>query len=118
LADPENRLVAGELEYRWNDALERGKDAEARLAALEHCHVPLREEQRQQLFSLGQDLRAVWHHGAAPEALKKRILRTVLHEIRINSPPHTLQSVGEIDGPMACLQITRVQLFDALEMLL
>ena len=30
----------------------------------------------------------------------------------------TLQSVGEIDGPMACLQITRVQVFDALEMLL
>jgi len=30
----------------------------------------------------------------------------------------TLQSVGEIDDPMACLQITRVQVFDALEMLL
>ena len=30
----------------------------------------------------------------------------------------TLQSVREIDGPMACLQITRVQVFDALEMLL
>ena len=63
------------------------QDAEARLAALEQCHVPLREEQRQQLLSLGQDLRAVWHHAAAPEALKKRILRTVLHEIVIASPP-------------------------------
>src|SRR5262245_41159157 len=30
----------------------------------------------------------------------------------------TLQSVGEIDSPMACLQITHVQVFDALEMLL
>ena len=56
LADPENRLVAGELEHRWNEALERVQDAEAHLAALEQRHVPLREEQRQHLLSLGQDL--------------------------------------------------------------
>jgi hypothetical protein len=31
-----------------NQWLERVKDAEARLAALEQDHVPLREEQRQQ----------------------------------------------------------------------
>jgi DNA invertase Pin-like site-specific DNA recombinase len=85
LADPENRLVAGELEQRWNEALQRVQDAEAHLAALEQGHVPLREEQRQQLLTLGQDLSAVWHHAAAPEALKKRILRTVLHEIMIDS---------------------------------
>ena len=87
LADPENRLVAGELEHRWNEALERVKDAEAHLAALAQRHVPLREEQRQHLLTLGRDLSAVWHHAAAPEALKKRILRTVLHEIVIDSPP-------------------------------
>jgi len=91
LADPENRLVAGELEHRWNEALERVKDAEARLAALEQRPVPLREEQRQQLLSLGQDLCVVWHHAAAPEALKKRILRTVLHEIVIDSPPESCE---------------------------
>jgi hypothetical protein len=87
LADPENRLVAGELEHRWNEALQRVQDAEAHLAALEQDHVPLREEQYQQLLTLGQDLRAVWHHAAAPEALKKRILRTVLHEIGIDNTP-------------------------------
>jgi hypothetical protein len=36
----------------------------------------------------------VWHHAAAPEALKKRLLRTVLHEIMINTtqepPEHRL----------------------------
>jgi DNA invertase Pin-like site-specific DNA recombinase len=87
LADPENRLVAGELEHRWNEALQRVQDAEAHLAALEQSHVPLREEQYQQLLTLGRDLSAVWHHAAAPEALKKRILRTLLHEIVIDSTP-------------------------------
>ena len=65
------------------------QDAEAHLAALEHGQAPLREEQRQHLLSLGQDLSGVWHHAAAPEALKKRILRTVLHEIVINSTPES-----------------------------
>ncbi len=31
-ADPENRLVADELERRWNEALQRLHDAEQRLA--------------------------------------------------------------------------------------
>jgi hypothetical protein len=93
LADPENRLVAGALEHRWHEALERVKDAEAPLVALEHRHVPLREEQRQHLRSLGQDLSAVWHHAAAPAVLKKRLLRTVLHEIILTTtqePPEHL----------------------------
>jgi hypothetical protein len=89
LADPENRLVAAELEQRWHEALARVQDAEARLAALEQPHVPLREEQRQQVLSLGRDLRAVWHHAAAPEALKKRILRPILHEMVMASPPQS-----------------------------
>jgi hypothetical protein len=61
------------------------QDAEAHSAALEQGHVPLRAEQRQQLLTLGQALSAVWHHAAAPEALKKRRLRTVLHEMMIDS---------------------------------
>ena len=64
-------------------------DAEAHLAALAQGHVPLREEQRQQLLSLGPDLRAGWHHAAAPEALPKRILRTVRQESVIDSPPQS-----------------------------
>ena len=42
-------------------------------------------------FSLGQDLCVVWHHAAAPEALKKRILRTVLHAMVIESPPESCE---------------------------
>lgn len=48
LADPDNRWVAGALEHRWNEALQRGQDAEAHRAALEQSHVPRREEQYQQ----------------------------------------------------------------------
>ena len=94
-ADPDNRLVAGELERRWNDTLVHVAEAEARLAALEDQATPLSQEQHHALLTLGHDLATVWRHPAASEALKKRILRTVLHEIMIHTtqepPEHVLQ---------------------------
>ena len=99
LADPENRLVAGALDQRWNEALPRVQDAEAHLAALEQRHVPLREEQDQQFLTLGQDLSAVWHHAAAPEARKKRLLRTILHEMVIDSTPEASAHGLRLPGP-------------------
>ena len=93
--DPDNRLVAGELERRWNDALVHVAEVEAQLATLASRRLTLSDEQRHRLLTLGQDLGAVWEHPAASAALKKRILRTVLHEIIIDTrpepPEHLLQ---------------------------
>jgi hypothetical protein len=36
---------------------------------------------------LGQDLRVVWQHPAAPEALKKRSVRTILQEMILDTIP-------------------------------
>ena len=43
--DPDNRLVAGELERRWNETLAHVAEAEARLATLEGQPPTLSEEQ-------------------------------------------------------------------------
>ena len=83
--DPDNRLVAGELEVRWNDALVRVGQLEADLAALADTQTVLTPEQRQHVLQLGNDLPALWHHPHASPDLKKRILRTVLHEIVIDT---------------------------------
>jgi hypothetical protein len=82
--EPENRLVASELEGRWNGALVQVAEAEARLAAAEKAAAPLSERQLQQLTALSEDLMALWNHPEAPIQLKKRILRTVLTEIIID----------------------------------
>jgi len=82
--EPENRLVASELEVRWNGALARVAEAEARLAAAGKATEPLSEPQKQQLTALSEDLMALWNHPEAPIQLKKRILRTVLTEIIID----------------------------------
>jgi len=80
-ADPENRLVAGELEGRLEQALRQVRDLEDRLEAAKRPADPLIESQRQRLMELGCDVRRAWDHPAAPVALKKRVLRTVLVEI-------------------------------------
>jgi DNA invertase Pin-like site-specific DNA recombinase len=82
--DPENRLVAAELETRWNAALVRVAELEQQLEALDQSQVSVTPEQRARLLELGHDLPVLWHHPAASPELKKRILRTVLHEIVIN----------------------------------
>ena len=65
------------------------------LATLASRRITLSDEQRHRLLTLGQDLAAVWEHPAASAALKKRLLRTVLHEMIIDTlpepPEHLLQ---------------------------
>ena len=82
--DPENRLVAAELEARWNGALRGLAEAETNLQALESTSHELGETQRQRLWQLGADLQATWEHPEAPVGLKKRILRTVIEEIVVD----------------------------------
>ena len=93
--DPENRLVAGELEHRWNQALAEVADLDVRVSALRENVAPLSEPQRERVLALGTDLLSLWQHPAAPVELKKRILRTVLEEIVVNNsddpPQHVLQ---------------------------
>ena len=94
--DPDNRLVAGELEARWNQALERVAQIAARVNGQHEQSHPLSAQQKERLKELGGDLRLAWHHPAAAVELKKRILRTVIEEIVVNTadeppPQHVLR---------------------------
>jgi hypothetical protein len=80
--DPDHRLVAGELERRWNEALEHQTETEQELAALRTSQPSrLSEKAQERLVQLGEDLPALWHHPESQPELKKRILRTVVHGI-------------------------------------
>ncbi|WP_051387208.1 recombinase family protein [Bradyrhizobium sp. ARR65] len=74
--DPTNRLVAGELEGRWNEALQAVAKVEGEIAALiARRPPPLGGLERQQLMALGADLERAWSHPAATAATRKRILQ-------------------------------------------
>ena len=80
--DPDNRLVAGELERRWNTALAAVRALEEELKALlRQRPAALSAEERQRLLQMGADLEAAWHHPAANAVTRKRIIRVVLREV-------------------------------------
>ena len=78
--DPANRLVASELERRWNQALTRVSETEARIVAHDQA-MPERNATIGSFAALAEDLRAVWKSPTADARLKKRIIRTVVQEV-------------------------------------
>ena len=79
-ADPANRLVAGELETRWNKALARVTEVGAKITGHDAV-APSRAEAPLTLTSLASDLRAVWTSPTTDARLKKRIVRTLIREV-------------------------------------
>ena len=79
--DPTNRLVAAELERRWNDRLAEAQRQEERLAAVGADRPSLSVAERERLLSLGTDLPRAWSHPRATAETRKRLLRAVLEEI-------------------------------------
>jgi DNA invertase Pin-like site-specific DNA recombinase len=83
LVDPANRLVAGELESRWNAALARAAELDRQVTELEQAQETVTPQERERLLELGHDLPLLWDHSAATAELKKRLLRAALREIVI-----------------------------------
>ena len=80
--DPENRIVAAELERLWNERLLVVRQLETKLQQIDTQHLaPLSQEERAQLLALGSDLERAWKHPAATAETRKRILRAVIIEI-------------------------------------
>jgi len=79
-ADPANRLVAGELEARWNQALARVAEVENKIVAHEAAS-PAPTIDPAALTSLGANLDTVWSAPTTDARLKKRIVRTLIQEV-------------------------------------
>jgi DNA invertase Pin-like site-specific DNA recombinase len=79
--DPDNRLVAAELEARWNAALLAVGEVEQRLRHNELPANVTRIPDKETLCSLAQDLPAAWNSSATDMRLKQRILRILIEEI-------------------------------------
>jgi excisionase family DNA binding protein len=98
-ADPLNRLVAAELERRWNEALKHQAQLEEGCVALQRERsAPLSDATRAQLLALGEDVRRLWDHPDSRPEFKKRILRTVLKEIIASSEGDTVRLVLHWQG--------------------
>ena len=89
-ADPANRLVAGELEARWNQALARVSEIEGKIAA-HKLEVPAGIIDQASLATLASDLKVVWTASLTDARLKKRIVRTVIEEVVADIDPEAAE---------------------------
>lgn len=82
--DPSNRLVAGTLERRWNDALQELETAQEELR--EHRQkqrLELTEDRKAQLLILAKDLPKLWKAQTTSVQDRKRMLRLLIKDITV-----------------------------------
>src|SRR5947208_10715013 len=79
--DPEQRLVAAELEARWNTALRRTRELESKLREFDDENPSAPAPNQEVLMSLAQDLPAIWNSPSTDQRLKQRIVRILIREI-------------------------------------
>lgn len=79
--DARNRLVAAELERRWNEKLDESEKARHALSRAERPAPTLSAADQQRLAELAANFERVWVHAECPIEIKKKILRTAIEEI-------------------------------------
>jgi len=95
--DPSQRLVAGTLERRWNDALLQL--GELKKQAAEFLHQEARvatPEQKAKVLALARDLPRVWHAPSTQAKDRKRMLRLLIKDITVEKPLHPKQLLAHI----------------------
>ena len=96
--DARNRLVAGELERRWNAKLEELAEARAHLTELGCVQPPSGDGERQAILWLGEHFATVWQSEHCPNELKKRLLRAVVDEIVVDATDTRISMVIHWQG--------------------
>jgi DNA invertase Pin-like site-specific DNA recombinase len=80
-SDPDNRLVAQELERRWNQSLQQVQELEQRIASHQARQSQAIVPDSDEFKGLAADLEKVWNDPHSDARLKKRIVRTLIHEV-------------------------------------
>ncbi len=92
--DPDNRLVAAELERRWNDKLAALQQLETAYGeALRQARFSVSPEEKRAMTQLAQDLPAVWNAPTTTDQERKQLLRYVLAEVQLDG----VSTPGKID---------------------
>ena len=97
--DPSNRLVAAELERRWNNALTMEAQLEAELVTLQQeRHAPITDKLKRELLSFARDLPKLWDDPHQLPEHKKRLLRIAVKEITATSEDAAIRLVVHWQG--------------------
>jgi len=89
-SDPENRLVTGELERRWEVSLRELKSAEEQLVNQERCapKYAIPADLLELLKDVGPRLPELWNAGLLKTSQKKALLRSLVDKVVIHREAH------------------------------
>jgi DNA invertase Pin-like site-specific DNA recombinase len=95
--DPSQRLVAGTLERRWNDALLQLEDLKKQAAEFLHQEARVATpEQKAKVLALASDLPRVWHAHTTQAKDRKRMLRLLIKDITVEKALNPKQLLAHI----------------------
>ena len=88
--DPDNRLVAAELENHWETALQNLKQAQDEYAHWQQeCQQPLHlsAKLREAFMAVGQNVPHIWHQESLSRPQKKALLRCLIDKVVVHRAP-------------------------------
>ncbi|MDK2662270.1 recombinase family protein, partial [Cupriavidus sp. LEh21] len=92
--DPANRLVAGTLERRWNDAMQRLEAIKTEAAQFQSQKARVATpEQKAKILALARNLPRLWRAPATPAKDRKRMLRLLIRDITVEKLPAASRQV-------------------------
>jgi len=82
--DPDNRLVADELEGHWNEKLRAHKEAVEAMEEQRRAQVQaLSQEKREQIMALAKDFPKLWNDPRTPSRERKRMVRLLVEDVTL-----------------------------------
>jgi DNA invertase Pin-like site-specific DNA recombinase len=88
--DPDHRLVARELERRWDEALRADDRLQADYARFQQdCPTQLSQQEREQIRTLAEDLPALWRADSTTPEDRQRIARLLLEQVVVTVEGNT-----------------------------
>jgi len=82
--EPENRLVARNLEKDWNEKLQLlAKLEQRRDDALHSLALPLSAEERQKIVDLATDVPSLWQAASTKQTERKQLLRFLIRDVTL-----------------------------------
>jgi hypothetical protein len=82
--DPRNRLVASELELRWNKKLEELEKVKSDIAGMDQKIRMLTDTEEEEILELGERFPQVWTSQHCRSQIKKKIIRMVVEEVTVD----------------------------------
>lgn len=114
--DPDKRLVARELEARWEATLAQVSQIEERIAQLDAGPASRAPVDAAALQSLAHDLHAAWNAPTTDAATKQRLVRIVVHEVLVDldqASNEVLLTIHWTGGRHTELRVARTHARDA-----